>query len=254
MPNCLQGRIPSLSYILGAFSISGTCLVIAFLSLRRPAFYSKHRHGFALAWRLSVLVWPSFLAVMEQQHVDAVIKYPIVGFLMGSTLMTNLMTSACAPLDFRLSIWLNILVSIRQLFEQWKTCSITSLTPLRPAGALSQLQIFIALLIPMRTGPSSLLAILPEANLCFLLFATVEICVLSLCWWAMRWAETSSRIHFLKHSLMHEEHPPIIFKYQVELFKLSLDDPIVSTIRTCCSCLWLVATMWAVVITLSLNL
>lgn len=196
---------------------------------------------------------------MAEQHVEAVDKYPFVAFVMGSTLLSSVMTSVVAPLELRISFAVNIMVSLTQIYGQWNLCNIKTPTLINPLPALGRLQMVMSLLTPLGMALHAPLADskLPKPNLCFLLFVTVEICVLSFCWWGMRWFEISSRIHFLRHTLEDSTSAELeeedYLKRRVELLKLLLDDPIVSAIRTVCCCFSIVATVWTAVIIASIR-
>lgn len=185
---------------------------------------------------------------MAEQHVPAVDSYPFVAFLMGSALMANVITSVVAPLEFHISIIVNFMVSLAHSSEQWNFCNMETMTVINPLPALRGLQTIMVLVTPTPLP----LADLPKHNLCFLLYATVEVCGLCFCWWAMQWAEVSSRIQFLRHSLLDRSQRNR-FSRKVELLRMSLHDPLISAVRTLSCSLCLVATVWAVVITASLN-
>lgn len=169
------------------------------------------------------------MQVIEEQHVPIADNYPIVAYIFGSSLLANMMTTACVPLQLYISFLLNIMIAIRHLYGQWNLCNTKTSTKLDPVAAFGQLESVMSSLVPFGFSGRFPLAIMPTPLLCFLLFIIVEVFVVSSCFLVSLWMEASSRIQFLKHLAPEDldEH----YGYE-ELFDLMHADRFGLVIRT----------------------
>lgn len=245
-----QGRVPILS-IVWAAAAGSTALVIAYLSLRRPQFYSEHRYPLILAWRVGVVTWPTFIVMMSNFPMKLIDNFPMVALLISSSLITNLKTTIIAPTPLKESFWLTILVSLRQLYDQMAVCRADAPSSVNPAVLTSRIWASLSSLAPLDAAVISPTDVLPHCSQCLLVFASAEICVLIFCWWTMRYIDMSSRVWYLRRL---PEEALEMCSGRREYTKLLLYDPLISAIRALCLCLSAVSSLWLIVLFVSIKL
>ena len=197
IPHLRQGRVPSPFILTKIAAIAAFCLLIAYFSRYHQRRYQPWRFYVILLWRMAAVNWPTFMMVMEEQHVRIVDSYPTLAYVFGSSFFCNLMTTSVAPLQLKFSILLNITISIFHLYSQFYLCHKVIPTNLDPIATLNQLHSVLSAVVPIKSFTEFSLAMMPTPFTCFLLFIIVEVLLISACYLISLWVERSSRIHFL---------------------------------------------------------
>jgi hypothetical protein len=242
LANYRQGRL-SPHYCITAPLILTSCLSVSYLSRFRTDFYQRHRNIIAVCWRLSALLWPSFLIIMWRSPLRSTQKIPIMTAVFGSSLLANVLTSICMPLLLTNSFIVNVLLSIRYLFEQFHICNNHPVTCASAAGLATKFWDILALLNPFGLGNQvPPVDVLTPPQQCFLVLFTSELGVLAVCWWAAWCIERQSRMRYLRQMQVEE----LVRKGgKQELFDLLLNDPLGVGVRITCFLLFGISLMWA---------
>lgn len=242
--NYRQGRLSTHFYMKATFILS-SCFGISFLSRFRSVNYQRHRNLIAVCWRLSSLLWPSFLLLMRTSSIRSTQKFPIMTAIFGSSLLSNILTTICMPLLIGNSFIFNVLLSIRHLVEQYKVCSSHQTTCSISGDLAAHFWDVLALLNPFGLG-SRVLAVdvLSPPQRCFLVYLTSEVVVLAVCWWVAWCIERQNRMIFLRQTHAGE----LERNGKQELFNLLLHEPLGVGVRLTCLLLFGISLMWACVL------
>ena len=195
--NYRQGRVPGWG-VYWCLTPVASCLLVASLSFFWPQMYERNRFRAALTWRLCAVLWPTFLVMMSSFPVKFINKYTILSVVFGSSLMSNLTTTCCSLLPINISIFVSILVSLRQFTEQYTICHLPSPNRAQPTALLGRLWVLVSSISPLGIIVPSPERFLPHSSQCLLVYATAEIFVVSLCWYILRCIEANSRLRFLR--------------------------------------------------------
>jgi hypothetical protein len=190
-----------------------------------------------------VLTWPTYLLLMRRAPIRLTQKFPIMTAVFGSSFLSNIVSTICMPLLLRNSFLLNILVSARQLIEQYYSCNHHQATCSSVSGLTSQFWDVLGLLNPFGLGSQvPAVDILPPPQQCLLVYFTSELVSLAVCWWAAWCIERQSRIRFLQRMHIEELERK---DGKRELFDLLLHDPLSVGVRLTCFLLFGISLIWA---------
>ena len=235
----LQRRVRTV-VLLWSIASAAIGAFVAYLALLHPHFYRKYRFKVALAWRISSIFWPTFLFMMTAYPMKIIDRYPLLSVIIATSFITNAKTTIMAPMPLHMSLLLSSAVSIRQLFDQYQSvCSADALTIADSTGLFDKLFTLISSATPLGFAAIAPTEMVPHAWQCMLVFATLEIAIVLLCWWAMQWIDASNRIAFLRR-LSEEALDLCSGRDEKVLFY----DPLASAVRTLCIGFTIVATLW----------